>query len=429
MDLIRIAFRVLQIGFLAIVFVAFAVSTLLVHLVRRDRSALVTSLGGLLARLAESLGPAAVKMSQVASCRQDLIPVALTRPLSRLQDRVKPPSPRGLRKALDAAYGAALNEVFEYIEPEPFACGSVAAVFRGRVRGGGDVAIKLVRPGTKRRIEIDLKIMRWVVSNVVARLHRFDGVPIAKIFDRFAELVVRQCDMALEAANATRLRRLLDPEVVIPEPLAEQSRPGVLVTTFISGTRKLDPADAPQSTYEHACVVLLKNVYAMIFVHGFVHGDLHPGNVAINSVGQVVLYDFGLVAELTENDRVLFRDFFIAVAMGDRITASQKIVESAEKQPPNLNRDEFDRAAAVLVKKYCGLKAGEFLVARFVEELFALQRRFGLSGAPGFANAVWALAMFEGLVRHGYPTLDFQKAARPFLMASVLERARMLVRV
>jgi ubiquinone biosynthesis protein len=164
----------------------------------------------------------------------------------------------------------------------------------------------------------------------------------------------------------------------------------------------------------------------MIFVHGFVHGDLHPGNVSVATSGQVILFDYGLVAALTESDRVLFRDFFLAVAMGDAATAARNILLSAERRPLKLDLDKFERAVAALLKRYSGQKAGGFLVARFVSETFALQRRFGLCGAPGFANAVWALAMFEGLVRQGYPSLDFQMEARPFLVRALIEKMKVL---
>ena len=58
----------------------------------------------------------------------------------------------------------------------------------------------------------------------------------------------------------------------------------------------------------------------------------------------------------------------------------------------------FEAAVEKLLVSRTGQRAGEFLVAGFVAELFDLQRRFGLYGAPGFVNAIWARAMFEGLV-------------------------------
>ncbi|MES0175371.1 AarF/UbiB family protein [Mesorhizobium sp. M0006] len=417
----QISYRIINIFLLIFVTVASAAPRLLFHFSRRDRIAVVTNFGILLAKLAEKIGPSAVKLVQVASYRRDLLPLELTAPLSRLQDQVDPPSRRAVKKVLRHAYGAALSDVFETIEYRPFACGSVAVVVRARLRGGCEVALKILRPGARKRIELDLKIMRWVMSTIVARLERFDGVPIAQIFDRFAELVVGQCDMALEARSAERLRGLLDPDIVIPRPLLDQSRPTVLVTTYVSNVARFDSAMVSQEVYEHACVVLLKNVYAMIFVHGFVHGDLHPGNVGINSQGQVVLYDFGLVAELADTDRVIFRDFFLAVAAGDSVIVGQKILESVEHNSNFLDKDEFGSAVDILVKQYSGQKAGDFFVARFVEDLFDLQRRFGLYGTPGFANAVWALAMFEGLARHGHPALDFQREARSFFVASFMK--------
>jgi ubiquinone biosynthesis protein len=162
----------------------------------------------------------------------------------------------------------------------------------------------------------------------------------------------------------------------------------------------------------------------MIFVHGVVHCDMHPGNVLWRADGAVALIDAGLIASLSETDRCCFRDFFRGLACNDPEDCANAILRSALLVPQSLDQAAFHRDVGTLVRTYHGRPAGKFLIAEFVFRVFELQRRHRLSGAPGFVSAIWALAMFEGLVRARYPNLDFQAAAHPFLVADLVSRSR-----
>jgi len=50
--------------------------------------------------------------------------------------------------------------LFEYIPDEPVAAASLAQVYRARVRGGLEVAVKLQRPGLAQSVALDATILR-----------------------------------------------------------------------------------------------------------------------------------------------------------------------------------------------------------------------------------------------------------------------------
>ena len=51
----------------------------------------------------------------------------------------------------------------------------------------------------------------------------------------------------------------------------------------------------------------MRCVCRMVFLHGFVHADLHPGNVRFLAPGRIVLLDLGLVGRLDDADRLSVR--------------------------------------------------------------------------------------------------------------------------
>ena len=65
--------------------------------------------------------------------------------------------------------------------------------------------------------------------------------------------------------------------------------------------------------------VLLK----MVFEDGFVHADLHPGNIFITRDDRVAILDLGLVGELDDAHRAGFARYFAAWAQGDGKTMAR----------------------------------------------------------------------------------------------------------
>jgi ubiquinone biosynthesis protein len=390
---------------------------------RRRHDRLQRVLAWAVVRLAEFAGPVGIKLAQIASARGDLLPPIFVDALGQVQDQVRPPSTRAIRRALGQAYGASLTSTFPRLDLVPVASGSIAVVLRAYTRDGDHVALKIVRPGVSRRLAGELRWLRRIVT-LIGRRPRFQYLPLVQTFDIFAGLVVRQVDMKAEAEAALRVAEMLGNDVIVPRPRLDLTHPGVLVMTYHAPRYKISDAWLPAEEYRLACRTLLRAVYRMTLIHGYVHGDLHPGNVGIADDGRIILYDFGLIAALSPHDRVLFRDFFLAVACNDGATVARCILVSARRQMPAHGVAPFRRDVDLVLRRRSGQRAGEFLVAGFVRELFALQHRHGLDGTPGFAAAIWALGMFEGLVRERYPDLDFQREVRPFVTSAILERVR-----
>src|SRR4051812_44935776 len=107
----------------------------------------------------ESLGPVFVKFGQILSVRPDLIPEDVAEELSKLQDAVPPVPWPEISRALDSAYGRPHAEIFETFEREPVASASVAQVHFATLRGGREVAVKILRPGIVDVIAKDVAVL------------------------------------------------------------------------------------------------------------------------------------------------------------------------------------------------------------------------------------------------------------------------------
>ncbi|MEE8170065.1 MAG: AarF/UbiB family protein, partial [Phycisphaerae bacterium] len=88
----------------------------------------LTSIGDRIVRVCEDLGPAFVKIGQLASSRPDLVPAPIVKALTRLQDQVAPFDFEQARGALETDLGAPLDELYAEFDRTPFASGSMAQV-------------------------------------------------------------------------------------------------------------------------------------------------------------------------------------------------------------------------------------------------------------------------------------------------------------
>lgn len=391
----------------------------------RGRRQFLAAAGETLAVCIEALGPVFVKVGQMLSYRVDLFPEPLLQPLMRLQDRASPLSSRRTRAAVEAGLGRPLSDVLATFSDVPVASGSIAIVCRGTIPDGRAVAVKVVRPGIAGRIDRDLASFRWI-AGIIGRSRFARDLPVVETFDIIALMVSAQADMLAECRNLAAFRTMLpaNGRIAMPGPHAALTTRDVLVMDFVGDTVQLMRASIPDKVFRRAARDLLELLYTMIFVRGVVHCDMHPGNVLWRSDGAVALIDAGLIARLNDDDRCCFRDFFLSLACNDADACASAILRSALQVPDSLDRAAFQRDVDGLMHRYHGRTAGNFLIADFVFAVFDLQRRHRLPGAPGFLSAIWALVMFEGLVRARYPDLDFQAAAQPYLASDLVSRSR-----
>ncbi|MGH8568113.1 MAG: ABC1 kinase family protein, partial [Gammaproteobacteria bacterium] len=140
------------------------------------------------ARLAfEELGPTFVKLGQMLSTREDLLPRTWTEEFERLQSQVAPVPFDELLPPIEQALGCSPFEVFIDIEREPYASASIAQVHRAKLPDGTAVILKIRRPGIVANIDADLRISAHVaglVEREMPKVRRYQPARMVAEFRR-----------------------------------------------------------------------------------------------------------------------------------------------------------------------------------------------------------------------------------------------------
>ena len=384
------------------------------------RPAAARTEGQFLVSLLEALGPTFIKFGQVLSSRPDLLPERIVQPLAKLQDRVTPFDARCIPDILASEFGCEMDEIFESFDNAPLAAGSIAQVHCATLQDGRRVAVKIRRPNIEWQLECDLHILR-TIGKIVGLIPMFRTVPLADMVRDVGEPIRNQLDFVKEAEHNRRFRRNFAgvEHVRFPQLVNELCTRSVLTMEYVEGLIKLDAASMlDEDSKRVAALAGLRALYKMIFVHGLIHADLHPGNVFIREWGEVVILDTGLVAVLNPSERQNFAEFFFGIVNNEGLRCARIIYEDSSYRAKHFDRDRFDSDIVTLIGRYSARKSSDFEVTQFVYELINIQRRHGLCGSTKFMATILAMVVYDGICKRLHPTCDFQQEARGYLITA-----------
>lgn len=375
--------------------------------------------------LFRELGATFVKVGQIMSTRPDLIPEHVFRALQHLQDDVGPFSFDEAGRTIEEDFGRPVHELFAELAPVPIASASVAQVHKARLRDGRLVAVKIRRPNVVELCTFDLAVMRAVARALEALPTLRHLAPVA-IVEEFGRAIFAQLDFTIEARNNHRFREnfAAHRSVLFPALVEELCSGRVLTMTFIEGHKILDTRDTradPKRIARMGLQVLLK----MIFEDGFVHADLHPGNIFITPDEKIALLDLGLVGELTDQHRKNFGRFFAAWAQRDGDTMAHLMYEMSASAGMPRDPATYERYRAGIIEfvgRYWGQRMGEVQVGKVLLDLLVLLRRHRIRVNPSFTIVNIAIAVTEGIGKQLDPDLDLMAEALPYFLAHPPER-------
>ncbi|MBE0622618.1 MAG: AarF/ABC1/UbiB kinase family protein [Burkholderiales bacterium] len=272
-------------------------------------------------RIVRELGQlkgAAMKVGQMLSLQDSLLPPEVIAILSALQQQA-PPIPFGVvQRQLDAELPGWQKTIVR-LEPAAIAAASIGQVHRGVLNDGRPVAVKIQYPGIDGIIEADLVNLRRLLQSLFALFTDADFGPIwGEVRDRLRE----ELDYVNEAENIRRMAELWagSDQVVIPGVIDAASSRRVLTMDYIAGYTPDEACDhaQPQALRDRWGAVLFDFLLRGLFEHRLIHADPNLSNFSFLADGRVVVYDFGCVKSVPPNIVQGYRDLSRAVLDGRR---------------------------------------------------------------------------------------------------------------
>jgi ubiquinone biosynthesis protein len=296
----------------------------------------------------EELGPTFVKLGQMMSTRADLFPPEYINEFKKLQDQIPPVPFPEIKVLIEGQLKRPLPEVFSEFTPEPFAAASVAQVHLAMLRGNEKVAVKVIRPGIRKKIREDIRLMYYLAEKFersfeVGRIIR--PVELVKEFER---TIYKELDMFIEGGSIEKFRENFkgSDEIYIPKVYWNYVTKSVLVMEHIDGIKM----DRVEEIKRHGidpkgiALVGLRAFSRQLMEFGFFHADPHPGNTIILRDGRIALVDFGITGYLDQGMMLRIANIFLGYAEHDydRVMDALRKAELVDEQTMDLRDFRID---------------------------------------------------------------------------------------
>ena len=377
------------------------------------------------ARLAfEQLGPTFVKLGQMLSTREDLLPPAWTTELARLHSDVAPVPFDDLLPQIEQALGRSPFEVFAHVEREPYAAASIAQIHRAKLAGGTPVVLKIRRPGIDAKIDADLRLLDRLAHLIEREMPEVRRYRPVQVVGQLRGSLERELDLAVEARNTERFARNFadDLDILVPRVYLEWTSSTMIVQEHIEGIRGNDLAAIDSAGLDRKVLAArgVDAVLKMILVDGVFHADPHPGNVMYLPDNRIALIDFGMVGRLSPARRGQIIDLLAGLAGHDEEAMLEVLLD--------WRGDEFvdeARLAADLSEfafDYTDMQLKDLKIGVLLHRVSAILREHSIVLPSDLTLLFKALITLEGLGHQYDPEFRLIERVKPFIDRAMRER-------
>jgi ubiquinone biosynthesis protein len=381
----------------------------------------------------EELGPSFIKLGQMLSRRQDVVPRAYVIELEKLQDKVKPldfdvmrPSFEGCEcnalgnknETTGVNYGAQdILDIFDEFDTKPIASASIGQVYKG-VLNSKKVAVKICRPGLIDTINLDLAIIEDMKPFIVKIVGIGGNFDVDAFLREFREVLTSELDYRIEARNMMRFYDNFkdDENVLIPGVHTNYSRERILVMDFVEGVQVKDLKDVDQATRTNYAKLIAASYLKQVYIDGFYHADPHGGNIIVKD-GKIAFIDFGAVGKLDNELKRDMLNLFYGVYAGNVEIASDAFLKIGKlrKEDVDLGRFRRDMDELIADQKY-GI--GE----RQSDNYARIALKYNMSLPSEFSTLEKALLLIESVCFDLDPQFNLLDGAKPVISKAIRAR-------
>ena len=364
-------------------------------------------------RRLEILGPTYIKLGQILSLREDILPASITEELKNLLDRLPVVPFARLLEMVTTSLGRPADEMFASVDPRPLGSASIAQIHRAVTRDGDEVILKVVKPGIRVTLTRDAVLLKMLGSVLQMLISRYQP---KRVIAEFVDYTLKEVDLRREADNAETFQANFTDEddIIFPKIYREFSSEDVLCMEFFDGLKPSDPRTRSMSEADRDKLVDLGAcaIIRMLYKDGFFHADLHPGNLIVLAGPKAGFIDLGMVGRFNQDLRRTMLYYYYCLVMGDAENAA-KYLSSVAQPGRGADPKGFRREVEEISRRYSRHASfKDFSLARLVLQSVGLAGRFRMYFPVEMVLMVKALVTYEGVGQLMKDDLDVASVSR-----------------
>ncbi|MGB3495549.1 MAG: AarF/ABC1/UbiB kinase family protein [Elainellaceae cyanobacterium] len=372
--------------------------------------------------LLTELGPAYIKVGQALSTRPDLVPPIYLEELSQLQDQL-PPFPNEVAyRFIEEELGDRPQNVYAELSESPIAAASLGQVYKGKLKTGETVAVKVQRPDLTRRISLDIYVLRQL-ARLATRLIKDVKSDLIGIMDEFGARIYEEMDYIHEGLNAERFAELYGqiPDIYVPKIYWEHTNRRVLTMEWITGTKLTKPDEIRAQGVDagHLVNVGVQCSLRQLLEHGFFHADPHPGNLLATPEGKLAYLDFGMMSEVKPPQRYGLLEAVVHLVNRDFEGLASDYVK-LEFLSPETDLTPIIPAFSSVFSDALGASVAELNFKSITDQLSAIMYEYPFRVPAYYALIIRSLVTLEGIAIKVDPNFKVLSKAYPYVSKRLL---------
>lgn len=375
----------------------------------------------------KSMGPTYVKLGQLLSTRPDLLPPPFLDALATLQDDVEIVDYQEVETIFKEELGVRISKAFASFEKEPLASASIGQVHRAVLHSGKIVAVKVQRPGIRKRFIEDLDTLMSISEKLETYSEMGRNYAIHSVIEELRYVLLKELDYTLEAQNlATLKKNLVEFEhMFIPAPILDYCSSKVLTMEFVEGGKitKVSPLKRLDISFEPLVDELVKSYLKQIIVDGFAHADPHPGNVYLTPENKIALMDLGMVAKFSNEMQEIILKLMIGLSNYDGSRVADILLSISEydekKDVSNFKKDVIRK-----IQENENARAKDLQTGRVLIKMNQMAAKEGIH-IPVELNILGKILLnLDQNVAYLAPKYDVQKTVKDYVQLLMQQRMK-----
>jgi ubiquinone biosynthesis protein len=346
----------------------------------------------------QELGGAFIKLGQVLAMRPDLIGNENAKIFEQLLDKV-------------AEEKITKFPTEFHVHPKPIACGSVAQVYKAQYKNQL-VALKMLRPSSKKIFYADIHIIRQIAKIIYAK-ELLSGIDIRKVVDEFERYTQTELNLTHEAHYTQTFAQYNHPKVHVPKVYAFS--PTYIALEYIHGTPILKTTLTTKQKKELA-KQLCTYVFEQLFIHRIFHADLHAGNVFVTSQKTLAILDFGIIGQLDAQTGQTVYELFAKLSSGDLDGVAQALIE-LHMGDTVVDKIQLRQGLLYALGEYYNKEQSEFDLQFALTQLLECAHKSKLELPANLILCIKSLITLEGLIKTLDSTFNVVRVAQTFVGA------------
>lgn len=372
----------------------------------------------------EELGPAFIKLGQLLSIREDILPPELIVELRKLQDSV-PPEEMDIRAVVEQQFGIRAEEHFSDIEQQPFASASISQVYAATLTDGRKVVLKVKRSEAEAVVNADVNIMKDLSALLEKHYTNIRNMNLHRVISGFGLSVLKEMSFTNEAIHLQQFRRNFadDLRVYIPEVHDAYSNNEILCLEWVEGIKINDLSSIRERGLDPKAIVTTGlDVYLkQILDFGLFHADPHPGNVFIDKQGRLIFLDFGSVGQLLPGDARILENMMINFVFRDTKGLIRNLKNIALAYNIT-NEKEFERDVEDLFAYVKELDLQQLMVKDIFNKLNKMLQTNRIVLPDAIYLLLRGVALIEGISKQLNAELNIYQSISPYVNKIALKR-------